>query len=181
MSRKVAHPFPAPQGVKLQIIQPWALVAWFRELDDLSPARARAVSDRCGVSAESVLASGCCKVLSAVRPASEVARRYGLPESLCSAPRGSVFCSVRDSRGAIVALHRDDLSWFTAPAIHFSNPRRFRDGVYLAANTLEAEAWALGRNAAAIGLNECQPDAIAAALATFGNSVQVITERRLAA
>ena len=177
MPQKVTHPFSTPQGVKLPVIPSTLVNAYFRELDDLSPDQARAVSYQRGVSVESILVAGRCKAVVA-----GIAKRQGMPESLCNIRRGSVVCSVQDAGGNIVALHGSDLTWHTSPAIHFSRPNRSRSGIYLAANTLEAEAWALEHNATALGLNGCSSDAIAAALATFGNSVQVRTESwRLAA
>jgi hypothetical protein len=175
--RKLAHLLGAPQGVTLPKVQSYTLTEWFRELDDLSSTQARTLSASLGVSCESILSGGNCKAIVA-----GVAKRYGLPETLCSQPRGSVVCSVRDADGEVIGIHDADIVWLTHPVIHFSNCRRFRDGVYLAANTFKADAWAIEHNGTALGLNGCTSPEITAALAMFGNPVQVITEtRRLAA
>jgi hypothetical protein len=177
MPQKLTHPFPAPQGVLLPKLESKLTTEWLREQGDLTPSSSHVIAGRYGIPPESILMAGHCKAV-----VTGTAKRYGMPESLSNLPHGTVVCSVHDSSGEIVGLHGIDLTWYTSPAIHFSNPKRFRDGVYLVANTFEADAWAFEHNATALGLNACGSDAIAAALGAFGQAVQVLTESwRLAA
>lgn len=177
MIRKVTHPYPAPQGVNPQEIQSHALAEWFRELDDLSPTQARALSSQHGVSADSIVAAGHCKALLATKTAGEIAQAYALPDRIRRLPRGAIVVAVTGPDGAISGLQTSELAWLTSPSIHFANARRFRDGVYVCANTLLADECALKNNATALGVNGLPPAALPRALALFGSRAQLLSER----
>jgi hypothetical protein len=148
----------------------------YRLLDDLSRAHAERIARQCGGDAARILETGYGLATSAfLRTFSETVDFVRL---------GLVIMPCRNASGEIIALHDDHNRWLTPPAVHIANPIRAGWAeVRLCRTTSEADSLALELNVCAVGMNECNQDAVASALDSLRNTsgIKSLTHRLRAA
>lgn len=96
-------------------------------------------------------------------------------------PRRSIVIPVTAPDGRIVALHDAEGHWFTPPQIHCTNLIRaqWSNQIEIFNNTIEADAFALAYNVAAIALNGFALEQLSERL--VGKSPRIMTNEEAAA